>query len=157
MLPQCNFDALLTISMTYVSTPRCPALGFQSSGHKARPLARHLGRGTDRNMDEPEPRLPLSSCRCPEPAFSPGDPQLKITQAEMNLGLLYILHLTGLSRRVLTSFRTNNIHRIQQIKCSFCFYPVGWRRWIRRQSSSWAFAAMRECTFWPGNRSVNSK
>lgn len=71
--------------MTYVSTLRSLARGFQSSGHTARPPARHLGRGTERNMGGLEPRLLLSSCLCPEPAFSPEGPQLKIIQPEMNV------------------------------------------------------------------------
>lgn len=63
--------------MTYVSTLQSPTRGSQSSDRRAPPQARHLGRGTERSRGEPEPRLLLSACLCPEPAFSPKGPQLK--------------------------------------------------------------------------------
>lgn len=64
--------------MPYVSTLRSPTRGSQSSGRMARPRARRPGHGTERSKGEPVPRLLLSSCLCPKPAFSPEGPQLKI-------------------------------------------------------------------------------
>lgn len=71
--------------ITYVSIPQSLAHGSQSSGRTAQPQARRLGHGIDRNMSGLELRLPLSSCLCPEPAFSPEGPQLKDIQPEINL------------------------------------------------------------------------
>lgn len=75
--------------MPYVSTLRSPTRGSQSSGRMDRPRARRPGHGTERSKGEPVPRLLLSSCLCPKPAFSPEGPQLKIKTYQHGLPIRF--------------------------------------------------------------------